>query len=82
MKKETSGVAVGVGLAAIAATAVGAYMLTVSTHANKNRKQAKAWIKTAQGEVVKRLKKIPDINEKTLHKVVKEVSAEYKKLKK
>ena len=74
--------AVGVGIAALAAAGVGAYLLTGSKNAAKNRKQAKAWAQKAQKEVITQVGKLKTVNEETYGKVVKEVSARYKKLKK
>lgn len=80
-KKQTSkkrGAAIGAGLAAIAAAAAGTYFLYGSKHAAKNRKQVKAWALKARGEVLEQIEKLPDINEKTYQKAVKEVAAQYK----
>ena len=82
--KKTSGgarTAVEVGFAAVAAAALSAYLLSGSKHAARNRKQVNAWSKKAKAEVVKRLKNLPEVNEKTYQRVIKEVSAQYKNLK-
>lgn len=71
--------AAGAGLAAIAAAA-GAYFLYGSKHAAKNRRQVKAWALKARGEVLEQIEKLPDINEKTYQKAIKDVAARYKAL--
>lgn len=79
-KKAGSSVAAaaGAGLAAIAAAAAGAYFLYGSKHAAKNRRQVQAWGLKARGEVLEQLEKLPDINEKTYQKAIKEVALRYK----
>jgi len=82
-KKGSTGkkVAIGAGLAAITAAGIGAYLLTGSKNAARNRKQAKAWAIKARAEIGKRLENLPEMNEATYNAVVKEVSNRYKKLK-
>ncbi len=84
-KKHTSSavkeVAIGVGLAAIAAASAGAYFLYGAKGASKRRKHVKAWALKARGEVLERLEKLSDINEKIYNQVVAEVAAQYQKAK-
>jgi hypothetical protein len=82
-KKGSAGkrLAVGAGLAAIAAAGVGAYLLSYSKNAAKNRKKAKSWTLRAQKEVIAQIGNLKEVNEGTYKKIVKEVSERYKKLK-
>ncbi|MEI6057523.1 MAG: hypothetical protein WCQ60_00945 [bacterium] len=74
-------VALGAGLAAIAAAAAGTYFLYGAKNAAKNRKQVKAWSLKAKGEVLEKLEKMSDVNEEIYHKVVAQVADKYTKLK-
>ena len=83
MKKTTTKkVAVGTGIAALAAAAAGTYFFYVSKDAKKNRAVAKAWSVKAKNEVIKELKKASVVTERGYHATVKEVAERYKKLQK
>lgn len=79
-KAHHSGLRVGLGLAAMAAAAAGAYFFYGKNGA-KNRKQLKSWMVKAQGEVMERLEKLEDVSEDGYHKIVSEVLSKYKKVK-
>ena len=79
-KKNSGGLKVGLGLAAVAAAAAGAYFFYGKNGA-KNRKHLKAWTVKAKGEVMENLEKLSDVSEKTYNKTVDQVLAKYKKLK-
>ena len=74
MKKAAE---VGVGLAAVAVAAAGAYFLYGKGGA-KNRKKVKSWMLKARAEVLEGLEKAKEINEKTYKKVVADVTRRYK----
>ncbi|MCR4322562.1 MAG: hypothetical protein NUV61_00540 [Candidatus Azambacteria bacterium] len=80
-KSSVSSAAVGAGVAAVAAAIAGTYFLYGSKNAQKHRKQVKAWSLKAKGEVLEQLEKLPEVNEKAYHAVVKEVASQYKTLK-
>ncbi len=74
-------VAIGAGIAAVAAASAGIYFLYGTKGAAKRRRQVKAWSIKARGEVLERLEKLSDINEKIYHQIVKEVAEQYQKAK-
>lgn len=74
-KKKVVGA--GVGLAALSA---GAYFLYGKDGA-ENRKKVRGWTLKARGEMLEKLEKMRELNEKKYHEVVDAVAARYKKLK-
>ncbi|QQR82578.1 hypothetical protein IPJ70_00475 [Candidatus Campbellbacteria bacterium] len=83
MKKTTTNkVAVGTGIAALAAAAAGTYFFYASKDAKKNRAVVKAWSVKAKKDVVAELKQASAISEKGYHTTIKEVAERYKKLQK
>jgi len=75
------GIAVGTGIAAVAAAIAGTYFLYGSKDAAKNRKKTKAWMLKAKGEILEQLENLSEISEDVYHKIVKEVSDKYQALK-
>ena len=75
-------VAVGAGLVALAAAAAGTYFLYGTKKGAKTRKQIKGWALKAKGEILEKMEELQEINEKTYNKIVDEVKAGYKKVKK
>ncbi len=81
-KMSTRGkVAIGAGLAALAAAAAGTYFLYGTKQGAKTRKQIKGWSLKAKGEILEKMEKLGEINEKVYNQVVDEVKAGYKKVK-
>jgi hypothetical protein len=74
-------VAVGAGLAALAAAAAGTYFLFGTKKGAKVRKQIKGWMLKAKGEVLEKMESLQEINEEVYNKIVDEVKAGYKKVK-
>ena len=74
-KKKVVGA--GVGLAALAA---GAHFLYGKEGA-QNRDKVRGWTLKARGEMLEKLEKLREVNEKKYHEVVDTVAARYKKLK-
>lgn len=66
--------------AGLAVAAAGTYFLYGSRHATRNRRLVKAWSLKARGEILEQLTKLPEIDERTYHKVIKEVAGKYKAL--
>lgn len=68
---------IGVGLAAVAAAAAGAYFLYGKEGA-KNRRKVKSWMLKMKAEVLEGLENAKEVNEKTYRKVVADVTRRYK----
>jgi len=82
MKKSTKkGIAIGAGVAAIAAAAAGAYFLTSTKKGKKVSKKISAWAGKAEKEVLNEVKKIKAINQGAYNKAVDRVMKKYKSLK-
>lgn len=80
-KMSRAKIGAGVGLAALAATAAGIYLLSGKKGAARRKKIA-AWSVAARREVVERIRKAKQVNQRTYNEIVKKVSAEFGKLKK
>lgn len=83
MAKQQNGhgvIKAGLGLAAVAAAAAGAYYFYGKDGA-KNRKQLKSWVVKAKGELMEEIESLKDVSETTYDKSVDKVLAKYKKLK-
>ena len=78
-KNQKKALAVGAGLAAIAAAATGVYMLTGKNA--KNRKKVAKWAGDLQNDVVKELNKAGKVTKQTYNKVVDSAVKNYKGLK-
>lgn len=82
MKKTTTGaqVAVGAGIAALAAFAAAGYFLYGKDGA-KNRKKVRGWMLKAKGEVLEGVEKMKDVSEADYKMIVDKVGAKYKAVK-
>jgi len=82
MNKKTKKIVVeaGMGLAALAATAAGAYFLSGKKGA-KNRKRVKGWMLKAKGEVLQEMEHMKNMSEGTYHDTIDAMSERYKILK-
>jgi gas vesicle protein len=85
MKKNNhsiiKGIAVGAGIATVAAAIAGTYFLYGSKNASKNRKKVKAWTFKAKGEILEQLENLSEVSEGAYHKIIKDVSNKYQELK-
>jgi hypothetical protein len=83
MKKNSvaNDMAIGAGIATVAAAIAGTYFIYGSKNAAKNRKKVKSWMLKAKGEILEQLESLSEINEEIYHKIVKEVSDKYQALK-
>jgi uncharacterized protein (DUF305 family) len=83
MKKETSSVgkAVGVGIAALAAAAAGAYYLYGSDSAKEHRKSIKSWALRVKADVMDEIQEMKEVNEAAYREVVAKVGKKYKDIK-
>ncbi len=73
--KAVKAVAVGAGLAAVAATAY----FFFGPKAKAHQKQAKAWAIKMKGDVVEKLEAAREVTEPVYHKIIDGVAAEYAK---
>lgn len=82
MSKTTDGVkvAIGAGVAALAAFAAAGYFLYGKDGA-KNRKKVKGWMLKAKGEVLEGVEKMKDVSEEQYAMIVDKVGAKYKAVK-
>ncbi|MFH1246643.1 MAG: hypothetical protein V1489_02630 [Candidatus Liptonbacteria bacterium] len=78
--KTSSKKAIGIGAGLIAAAALGAYYF-YGKDGDKHRKNAKAWMLKAKGEILERLEKAEDVSEDTYNHIVAEVMRRYKAMK-
>ncbi len=78
-KSQKQAIAVGAGVAAIAAAVTATYFLT-GKHA-KNRKKLAKWAKDMQSDVVKEIGKASNVTKATYNKAVDQVAKQYKNLK-
>lgn len=78
-KTQKRALAVGAGVAAIAAAAVGTYFLT-GKHA-KNRKKLAKWAGQMQADVAKEVSKASKVTRANYNKVVDQVAKNYKGIK-
>lgn len=76
-KKEST---VGLGIAALAAAAAGAYFLYGKT-APKQKKKIRGWMLRMKGEVMEGLEGLRDVSEESYDKVVEKVSKKYEQAK-
>lgn len=74
-------IAVGTGLAALAAAAAGAYFLYGSKDGAKKRKQIKSWGLKLKADVLEKLENLEDVSEDTYMKIVDEATKGYKAVK-
>lgn len=79
-KKTNKALAVGAGVAALAATAAGIYMMT-GERGKKNRKKAAKWVDNIQDDIISELGKVKNITQSTYHKAVDTAVKNYKGLK-
>lgn len=80
MKAGTK-IAIGAGMAALAAAGAGAYFLFGTKAGKKKQKEITSWMHKAEGEVLKKMKNLKEINEEVYNKVISEVTAKYKAMK-
>ena len=78
MEKNKTGIVVGV--AGLAAAAIGAYWLYGAKHSAKNRKMAASWMLKARAEVMEQVEKLGEINKDAYLAIVDQVSEKYAKL--
>ena len=69
------------GITGLAAAAAGAYFMYGSKDAKKNRKTVKSWTLKMKAEVLEKIEKLKDIDEKIYKDIVSNATEKYSKLK-
>lgn len=77
--KKSTGLKVGAGIAIAAAAIAGAYFLYGKDGA-KNRKMIKGWALKMKGEVLERIKDVPELTHGAYLQIIDEVSKRYQPL--
>lgn len=80
MAKKHGAVAVGVGVAAVAAAIAGGYYFYGKNGA-KHRKALKSWAVKARGEVMEKMEAMKEVSQKNYEAIVTEVLSRYKAMK-
>ena len=81
MKKNSSPLVTGLGIAGLAAAAlVGGYFF-YGKDGKKHRKNIKAWSIKAKGEVLEKLEKAKDLSEDVFHTTIDTIASKYAKSK-
>ena len=87
MKKNKSnesgghGVAISMGIAALAATAAGAYFLYGSAKGPARRKALKSWTVKMKGEVMEKVEDMKELSEEAYHSAIDAISEKYSQIK-
>ncbi|MEK7095531.1 MAG: hypothetical protein AAB917_02620 [Patescibacteria group bacterium] len=76
-----SGVVLGLGVAAVAAAAAGAYFLYGSAKGPARRKALKSWMVKMKGEVMEEVEKMQDLSEELYHAAIDKVKEKYSQMK-
>lgn len=72
---------IGLGIAALAATAAGAYYLYGSDKAAKNRTQVKSWMLRMKAEVMDQVENMKDVSQEKYDEIIEKVSDKYAAIK-
>jgi hypothetical protein len=80
-QRDSKKVAVGIGLATLAAAAAGAYFLYGTDQGKKKRKEIKGWALKMKGEVLDKMEKMESLSEDTYKNVVDSVARGYQSMK-
>jgi hypothetical protein len=80
-KKNNNNIAIGIGLATLAATTAGAYFLYGTKKGKVQRKAIKSWTLKMKGDVMDEVEKLKDVSEESYHKAIDKVSKKYNKMK-
>ena len=82
MKKTPSHTkAIGLSIAALAATAAGVYYLYGSSKGKARRAKISSWALRAKAEVMDEIEQLKEVNEETYHAVVDKVMQKYEAIK-
>jgi hypothetical protein len=81
IKQKNDVVVNATGLAALAAAAAGVYFLYGSKDATKNKKKITSWSLKMKADVLEKIEKLKEIDEKIYSDVVEVVTAKYTALK-
>lgn len=78
---EGGKMAMGIGIAALAAAAAGAYFLYGTDAGKKKRKEVKGWMLKAKGEILEKMEGLKDVSQETYDQVVDTVAQRYEGVK-
>jgi len=73
--------AIGLGVAAMAAAAAGAYYLYGSTESKAHRRAVKSWMFKAKAEIMDEIENMKEVNESAYKQAVAKVAKKYKDVK-
>jgi hypothetical protein len=73
--------AIGLGVAAIATAAAGAYYLYGSKEGKSHRRAVKSWMLKAKAEVMDEIENMKEVNEDTYKQAIAKVTKKYKDIK-
>lgn len=79
--KTSNAFAVGAGIAALAATAAGAYYLYGTDKGKKNRKAMKSWTLKMKADVMDEIEQLKELNEEMYAAAVTKIAKKYKQIK-
>ncbi len=79
--KASHPVAIGVGIAALAAAAAGAYYLYGTEKGPQRRRAMKSWMLKMKAEVMDEIENIKDLNEEMYKNAISKIADKYSKLK-
>ena len=77
VKKSGNGIAVSLGVAAVAAAAAGTYWFYGASDAGRNRKQVKSWMLKARAEALEMVEKLGDVDKKKYAEIVDQIAKRY-----
>lgn len=80
-KKMSRNAAIGVGMAALAATAAGVYFLYGARGAKERREKIRGWMLRAKGEVLERMEHMKDVSKEAYHRAIDAVAEKYRGMK-
>lgn len=79
--KSSHTFAISAGIAALAATAAGAYYLYGTDKGKKNRKAMKSWMLKMKADVMDEIEQLKDLNEEMYTAAVTKIADKYKQIK-
>ncbi len=79
--KSSHTFAISAGIAALAATAAGAYYLYGTDKGKKNRKAMKSWMLKMKADVMDEIEQFKDLNEEMYTAAVTKIANKYKQIK-
>lgn len=81
MKKQPANKTIGIGIAALAAAAAGAYYLYGSSEGKAHRRKVSSWMLKAKAEVMEEIERMKEVNEGAYKDIITKVAKKYKDVK-